>query len=793
MLSQAANPKVRVWRGIAVAGAALALAGPGLPVLEAKTRKGEKLVAEGRRAEQRQEWEKALEFYEQAVSEDPADPSYQLLARRMRFQAAQARVDQGQRLRGQGKLLEAVEEYRRALALDPSSPIARQELREVLEILDREERARQRGEKPEERAPEERGLGPAELARRELDAKLAAVRSVPELKPLSTAPITLKMNNQPPRVLFETVGKLAGINVLFDPEFTTQVPARPLNVELVNATLEEALDYIALITKSFWKPLSSNAVFVTADNPTKRQEYEDQVAKVFYLTNVATQQELTEIMSALRAVSGAQRIFPLQTQMALLVRGTVDQVALAEMLLRNLDRPRPEVVVDVIVMEVNRSRTRDLTSGIPGLNIPIAFTPRNPVAVPGTTGGGGPAGSSGSNLISLSRLDKLSTSDWSVTLPGAVLEALMSDRNTRVLQSPQVRTADGMKASLKIGDRVPYSTGGFQPAFGQVGTGLNTLFNTFQFLDVGVNVDITPKVHGTDEVSLHVELDISQVRDRIDIGGISQPVVGQRKVIHDIRLREGEVSLLGGLVQTQETRAVSGVPGLASIPLLGRLFSSESVEKNQSELLVAIVPRVVRTPEYDALSFKGIAAGTERTVRISYEPRRAPEAAAPTPPARPEAPPAAEPKPEAPAPAPAPAAAARVVFGPSPAEAQLPGAVNLTIQAESVTDLFDAPVRVKFDPNFLRLNEVQRGQFLSADGREVIFTRNILNDTGDATIQLSRMPGTGGISGSGTLLTLVFQTVARGTTTVTLPELSWRNSQGETVVSGSPQVSVNIK
>jgi general secretion pathway protein D len=748
-------------------------------------------VVEGRRAERQQDWEKALEFYQQAVSEDPGDPSYRLLATRMRFQAAQARVDRGQKLREEGKLTEAVEELRRALAIDPSSAIARQELREVLDILDREERARQRGEKPEEKAPQERGLSAAERARRELESRLAAARSVPELKPLSPTPITLKMNNQPPRVLFETVGKLAGINVLFDPEFTTQVPARPLNVELVNATLEEALDYIALITKAFWKPLSSNTVFVTADNPTKRQEYEDQVAKVFYLTNVATQQELTEIMSAIRAVTNAQRIFPLQTQMALLVRGTVDQVALAEMLLRNLDRPRPEVVVDIIVMEVNRSRTRDLTSGIPGLNIPIVFTPRNPVSRGGSTPGGAQAGGS-SDLISLSRLDKLATSDWSVTLPGALLEALMSDRSTRVLQSPQVRTADGMKASLRIGDRVPYSTGGFQPAFGQIGTGLNTLFNTFQFLDVGVNVDLTPKVHGTDEVSLHVELDISQVRDRVDIGGISQPLVGQRKVVHDIRLREGEVSLLGGLIQTQETKAVSGIPGLASIPLLGRLFSSESVERNESELVVAIVPHVVRAPDLDALSYKGIAAGSERAVRVTYE-RRPPEAAAPAAAPKPAEtqPRAPEPKPEVPAPAPV--AAARVVLAPSPAEAQLPGVVTLAIQAENVTDLFDAPVRVKFDPNFLRLNEVQRGGFLSGDGREVIFTRNILNDTGDATIQLSRLPGTGGISGSGTLVTLVFQTVARGSTAVTLPELSWRNSRGESVWSGSPQVTVNIK
>ena len=233
----------------------------------------------------------------------------------------------------------------------------------------------------------------------------------------------------------------------------------------------------------------------------------------------------------------------------------------------------------------------------------------------------------------MNEIGRTSTADFQVTLPGALLEAFMKDNGVRILQSPQVRAVSGKKASLKVGDKVPYSSGGFQPTFGQAGgTGANSLYNSFQFLDTGVNVDITPTVQGTDEVSLHVELTVSNVKERIDIGGISQPVVVNRNIINDIRLREGEVNLLGGLVQTQETKSVSGVPGLSSIPVLKYLFSSNSTEKSESELLIALIPRIVRAPDLDDLNFKGIAVGGGDTVRLTYAPRRA---AAGTPPAAP--------------------------------------------------------------------------------------------------------------------------------------------------------------
>lgn len=777
--------------------------------LEARTRKGDHFYAQGRVAEQSREWDKAFEFYEQALAEDPSDVGYQMAYRRARFQAGQAQVEQAKKLRDEGNLEGALDKYQRAAAIDPASPVAVQEMRRTMQMIEERDRRKAAGE-----APEGRPLAPGEGARRQIEEKLEAVMSMPELRPLSPLPHSLRINNQTPRVMYETVTKLAGINVLFDQDFNTAVPqaTTPRSLELVNVTLEDALNYIALMTRSFWKPVTSNTIFITADNPQKRNEFEEQVAKIVYLNNMGADKDLGEVVAGLRQLVPTLRMAPVTSLNALIIRGTADQVALAEMMLRNLDRPKAEVVVDVIVMEASRSRSRDLTLGLlsgnqHGINIAAGLTARSTGAGDGAGGGSGAGTAAPTSSVTMNRLDKLSSRDFSVTLPGAALEALMSDRNARILQSPQVRAIDNMKASLRIGDKVPYSTGGMQPLLGTVGAGASSLYSQFQFLDVGVNVDITPKIHGDDEVTLHVELEISSVKERIDIGGISQPVVGQRRVVHDIRLREGEVNLLGGLVQETENKSVSGIPGLSSIPVVRRLFSSETVERSEAELLIALVPRIVRTPELDDLAYKGIASGNLNTVRLTYAsrpvepaepsgtkpqaappaglPSAAPEPAAPAVPAAPEAKPAA--------PAPPPAGAARVLLSPDRMITQPGATFTVNLQVENVTDLFSAPVRLKFDPNVVRLSEVTRGSLLTADGGEVLFTRNILNDTGDASIVLSRMPGSPGVSGSGSLLTLTFQVVGKGVTAITAPQLSFQDSRASTIVTASPQVSVSIE
>ena len=628
------------------------------------------------------------------------------------------------------------------------------------------------------------------------------MQGVPVLRPIKRNLNTLKISNQPVKVLYETVGKLAGINVIFDPEF--QAGGKNMSVDLTNTTLEEALRYLSVLSKTYWKPLSENTIFVTNDNVTKRRDYEEMVVRVFYLKNVTKVQEVQEIATAVRSVTDIRRVFTYNSQNAIIVRGSRDKVALAEKLLADLDKPLSEVVVDVIVMEANRSRTRDLAASIQsagkaGLNFPIVWNPGGTPAPAPTTGTTTPTTTTtNTGNPPLGQLGNISINDWSTALPGFLLQALMTDRTTKILQRPQVRAADGQKASLRLGDRVPYATGSFQPGVGSVG--VSPLVSTqFQFADVGVNVDLTPKIHGENQVSMHIEIEISSVRERIDVGGgLEQPVIGQRKLTEDIRVQDGEVTLLGGLTQDQATKTKSGVPGLADIPIIKWLgFSQEGKEHTEGELLIALIPHIVRRPEISALNLRGIAAGSDQVVRISYAPPAEEEKPAlepkPAPgpggvPGAPAAP--AKPEPSKPRPA---ANGAVLRFNPPAVRVKRGGAFTVTLQLENVTDIYNAPMKFRFDPKILRLDEVSRGSLLSDDGQQVIFTRNILNDSGTASIVLNRLPGAGGVSGSGALVTLKFQAVAPGAAVVTVPEITVRDSQMRQIAVSAPKLAVTVE
>lgn len=776
--------------------------------IDARNRKGDKLLKEGQTLEARQQYDEALELYEKAQSSDPNDAGYMLAVKRMRFQAGQKHVDAGRKLRQQGQLEDAVVEFQKGIARDPGSAIGLQEWRRTSEMLEKEKTSGKL-------EGVERGLTPAEKSRKDSDARAATMMAPPELQPIIRVIPNLKMNNQPPKVLYETVAKLAGINVIFDPQYTPQ--ARNLNVEFSNSTVEQALDYLAVLTKTFWKPISANTIFITEDNVTKRRDYEDNVVKVFYVQNATSVQEFQEIATAVRSLTEIRRVYTYNGQKAILMRGTPDQIALAEKLIHDLDKPKAEVVIDILVMEANSSKTRDLAAAIlsggkPGLNIPIQFTPRNPILSGGTTpattpssgssltggslaSGAGLTGggtTSASSAVSLSTLSKVSTNDFSTTLPGALLNLVMSDRQTRVLQSPQVRASDGQKVTLRIGDKIPYATGSFQPGVGSVG--VSPLVSTqFNFAEVGVNVDLTPQVHGADEVTLKGSVEVSNVRDRVSIGGVDQPVIGQRKNEFEIRLREGEVNILGGLSQTQDTKSISGIPGLTNIPILGRLLGSESVDKERGQLLIALIPHIVRTPNYSEADLRAVASGTDQTFKVNYAPRVALPAAAPA--AAPEPPPVvkpAEPKPPIPG-VPSPAGA-RLLFLPPAVTTQLSGAITVALQAENVQDLFSAtPIRIKFDPKMLRLNEITQGELLARDGQKVNMARDIRNDAGEASVTLSRLPGAPGVSGSGALATFTFMAIGKGGSTISVTDFGLKNSQLQPVVVTPPEVLVTVQ
>jgi general secretion pathway protein D len=348
-------------------------------------------------------------------------------------------------------------------------------------------------------------------------------------------------------------------------------------------------------------------------------------------------------------------------------------------------------------------------------------------------------------------------------------------------------------------------------------------------------VEITPRVHDNGDVSLHVDLDISSVTGHVNTGGVDQPIIGQRKISHDIRMPDGAVQLLGGLTKYQETKSRTGIPGLASIPILNRLFTSESVDRQRQELMIALIPHVVRRPEYTAENLRGIAVGNQTSVHLNYgrqlgstppvaprkedpaaatppmtaagsamppatappmgAPGMAPPATAPPIGAPGMAPPATAPAAEEPAKpvAPKPVGNAVVRFLPPQVEINAQGTTTVALIIENATDVSSAPLQVTFDSKVVKLNDAGRGDFFSSDGQIPVFTKNIQNDAGAAAVNLNRLPNTPGVSGSGMLTQLTFQAVAKGSTTVTVPNLTVRNAQGQVVFSGSPQMTINVK
>jgi general secretion pathway protein D len=701
------------------------------------------------------------------------------------------------------------------------------------------ERERKRVEATgKETPPAERALTPAEAYQREEQKKIGRMLAVPELRPLNPAPINLKMNNKT-RVLFETVAKLAGVNLLWDPEY--QAPAHDgFNIELDDLTVEQALDYLGVLTKSYWKPLSSNAIFVTNDSQAKRRDYEEQVTKVFYLQNTNTVQEVQEILNAVRTITEIQKLFPYNSQYAIVARGEADKVALAGKIISSLDKPKAEVLVDVLVIEVNSTFSRQLSAALitGGLNMSGTFQPRSTIATTATTSSSSSSSSSSttstSSTVGLNSLSHLSSADWSTTLPSALLQAVMSDAKTKILQSPQLRSLDGIKATLNIGSREPTATGSYQP--GVSGVSVSPLVSTqFQYLDVGVNVGMQPHVHENGEVTIHITIDISTVSGYTSIGGINEPIIGQRKVEHEIRMREGEVGLLGGLLNTEDDKTVTGIPGLSSIPLLGTLFKGDSVTHNRDEIMIVLIPHILRRPDITADDLRPIDVGNTTSVKIHYaaEDEGAAPAAKPpagaavaVPPALPQnqasvptvpVPAVTEPAvptgpmPPATAPllpmrlprtggAPAPPQAlpsaggsARVYFAPAQADGAVGAPLTVALHLDNAADPATAPMFVQFDPKALKLTDVQPGDLLGS-GPQIAFSKTIHNESGQAAIELKRqqhapLPS----AASGTLVTLVFQPLAAGSTTVTMPSLAVRNSEGQVIASASPQLTINVK
>ena len=726
----------------------------------------------GKDAEARQDYERAFEFYQEAFRLKPKDLRYRTSYEHTKFLASAAHVHRGQLLRDSGKLDEAVLEFQKASTIDPSSFIAQQELRKTQDMINQAAN------------PQQAVAATPNVLRK----RLAEAQGPVELSAISNVPITLKLTEDT-KVIYETVGKLAGINVLFDPDYTS----RKIRIELNGVTLDEALGIIALESKTFWRPVTPNTIFVAADNPAQRKELDQSVIKTFYLSNLSQATELQDVVNAMRTLLEVQRIQQLQSQNAVIVRGTPDQLALAQKLVDDLDKAKSEVIIDVVVMQVSRDRNRTL-----GITPPTStsLSLNNNINSTTTSSTGSSGGSSGSNSgINLNRIGSLNATDFTITVPGISASAIIGDSNTKIIQNPQIRALDGQKATLKIGDRVPVATGSFQPGIG--GVGINPLVNTqFQYLDVGVNIDITPRVHAGREVTMKVSLDISSVTGQSNIGGISQPVIGQRKIEHEIRLKEGEVNLLGGMFEEDNTQSLSGLPILAQIPILKYFFGSDTRDHRENELMFALIPHIVRGPDVNDFNQRMIDVGTANTLQLRHVsktteavPAGAPVPAGGTPSIQPV--PAGQP---APRPAtPNPATGASFLFDPSSITQSKGSTFTVNIVISGAQNVYSVPLQLNYDPTKLQLMNVSNGSFLSQDGQTVALVHREDETTGTLQITATRPPNSGGVSGQGSVVTLTFMAKASGQSPLTITRGGARDPSMQAILVNGAQAVVTIQ
>jgi len=751
----------------------------GFGLLAAGCPKGQPDFNQGKKAEAIQDYDAAFAFYQKAVKADPYNSGYKIKLNRIRFEASQQHVKAGVELRKKGDLQGSAGEFQRAQAIDPASPVADQELRKTVDLIAEKNRAADAAAEP-----------PADPN----DQPLASMP--PEIKPFSRASINLKMSDDA-KVVFGTIGKLAGLTVIFDPDF----PARRIAVELNNVTMEQALEIVSLESKAFVKPVTENIIFVIPDQPQKRRDYEEQVVRTFYISNTVQPQDLTEIVTGLRQLLDLKRIQQLNSQNAIIVRDTPDKLLLAEKMIRDIDKAKPEVVVQVEVLEARTDRLRDLGI-LPGQTATIAINPNSST----TSSTSGTTSTPTNNGINLNQLRHLNATDYLVTLPSLTANAVLSDSNTRIIQNPEIRSLDGQTAKLRIGDRIPIATGSFSSGLGGVAGGvaggISPLVNTqFTYLDVGVNIDLTPRVHPNRDVSLKLKVEVSAHTNDVSIGGITQPVISQRVIEHDIRLKEGEVSILGGLVQRTDSKTLEGWPGLAKLPLLRYLFSHDKSDHQEDEVLIVLTPRIVRIPEWTKANLRPLYSGSETNVQVKRESEiRAP---AQPPPATPAQPPAsnqnmgaATPTPGATAPAAGAtqgASAAKIRFEPQSLTLKAGQTATIGVVVDNVSDLFSIPLLLQYNPAVISVEEVQHGGFLSGGTQEIAIVQQVFKDKGQAIISATRQPNTPGVSGSGTLIGIVVKALAPGSSNLSIVQVNAKDSQQKLIPLITSEATLQVQ
>ncbi len=530
-----------------------------------------RLSHEASLAEENADWDAAVEHYLQLVERQPSNARFKTALLRARLKASQEHFSKGQRFRAAGVLERALVEFQEAVQLDSTNQYAQVELDQLRSEMARADR---KGSQ----------LSLEELKKKTRDQPAQP----PVLSPRSKEAISLDFP-KPVSIfdIYRALGKAFGINVLFDPALKDQ----DLAIELRDVTAQNALETLMRAAGHFYKVVDEHSIIIAADNPQNRKNYEDLVIQTFFLSNAETK----DVLTLLRSLIGAKNIAVNEELNAITIRDTADKVKVAQRMIEGIDKSRSEVIVDVELIEVDTNRIRELGVSLSQNQITQTLDMGEDAKV------------------HLSDLKYLNQSSWILTIPSIIYDFVKTNADAQLLAKPQIRISEGEKGKVHIGDRVPIPVTSFNSA--QTSGGNIIPITSFQYQDVGIKIDIEPRVHHNKEVTLKLQIEVSQITGYQDGGGgQKQPIIGTRTIESTIRLKDGETNFLAGLIRTDEVQGESGIPGLSDIPIIGRLFGKTSSNIKRSDVMLTLTPHIIRTPEITEGDLMPIWVGTESNI-----------------------------------------------------------------------------------------------------------------------------------------------------------------------------------
>jgi len=755
------------------------------------------------------DWDAAVEYYRRAVQEAPDRNDYKIALQRAMINASHEHLNQAQVAEARGELEEALREYRRASDYDPPN---RQLAAKVTEI---ERRIRDQAE------TQPRNNNIAQLREQARQAGPSPLIKLTEVLP------EIRFNNTSIRDILNFIANATGVNVTYDRDYQD----RAYTVQLNGVTLEQALNQILSANALFYKVINQSTIMVIPDTAQKRANYEEQVIRTFFVSH-ADATELSQMINTIirvPAMAVQPMIAPNKTNNTITIRATTAVAAIIERMIESNDKPRAEVVIDVQILEIRRDRARTFGLDLSNYGITGVFSPESDPRGQTSAGAAATTTLNTAPTFNLNTVTRgVSTADFYLAVPSAVVRFLETDSETKLIAKPQLRGAEGQKITLNLGDEIPVPSTVFTPlATGGANTNPLTSFN---YRTVGIVVEMTPRVTVEGEVILDLSVENSTRSGDVNVAGQNLPSFGTRKVVTRLRLRDGESNLLAGLLREDERKTLRGVPGLLRLPILNKLLASNDNEITQTDIVMLMTPRIVRTQEITAGDLSPIFIGTQQNLGlggppplIALPPEPEPGAPQPAQPAAPGVgvvpqggaaavpgvsiiPPgssqipgttavAAAPAPAAPGgPPPAPSAArpAAVPASPAAAAATNPtpilanagaqvvvtppgpefrvggGPYTVAISATNATRLSGLSLTITFNPSALRVRAVQEGSFMRAGGAQATFTQMVDAATGRIDIAIIRTGDATGVAGTGLLAAVLFDAVGGGAANLTV-------------------------